>query len=321
MLSIDRILHPTDFSDLANEALAYALGLARRTDAALHVVHIVEGRDDYDASTHLTAEGEEALLIQMREQSTKHLGKLSPEDQESLEVVYALAEGKHAAPAIVEHAIRRQADLIVLGTHGRRGLRHLLLGSVAEEVIRLAHCPVLVVHRREKALSVPVRHIVAPVDFSAHAGIALTHAKHLAELYGARLTLIYVAEEHMVPFFSDTGIPTFTVMKIDPDIVAKAAEALEQLDAQTPGPDVETAYVVRRGQPPTEVIEFAREEQADFIVLGTRGLTGVQHGMIGSVTERIVRTAPCPVWTMHPMKEPAAVHPEKTMRDVDEDTA
>ena len=307
MRSIHRILHPTDFSDLADDAFGYALGLARRTGAALHVVHIVEGREDYAAVTHLTTHDEEALLIQLRERANEHLGLLSSEERDNLEMVYTLAEGKHAAPAIIEHADRRQADVIVLGTHGRRGLRHLLLGSVAEEVIRRAPCPVLVVHRREERGIGPVRHIAAPVDFSEQARVALRQAKHLAALYDARLTLLYVAEEHMVPFFSDTGIPTFTVMKIDPDIVAKAGEALQQLDAETEGPEVPTSYAVRRGQPPYEVVEFVREEQADLIVMGTRGLAGVERGMIGSVTERVVRTASCPVWTVHPdAEEPGA---------------
>ena len=303
MLPIHRILHPTDFSDLADEALAYALDLAVRTGAALHVLHILDGREDYDAHTHLTRYDEEALLVRLREWANARLSALPSKDRAGLGLVYELAEGKHAAPAIVEHAHRRQMDLIVLGTHGRRGLRHLLLGSVAEEVLRRAPCPVLVVHGQDVDPPAQVRHVVAPVDFSEHASVALAQAKHLAALYGARLTVLYVAEEHMVPFFSDTGIPSFTLMKIDPDIVAKAGAALQQLDTRTEGPEVSTTYAVRNGQPPTEVIGFARDEQADFIVMATRGLAGVQRGMIGSVTERVVRTAPCPVWTVHPVAE------------------
>ncbi len=306
MLPIHRILHPTDFSDLADEAFAYALDLALRTGAALHVLHIVDGREDYDARTHLTSVDEEALLIRLRERANARLSALSSEARAGLDLVYDLAEGRHAAPAIVEHAHRRQMDLIVLGTHGRRGLRHLLLGSVAEEVLRRAPCPALVVHGQDVDPSASIDHVVAPVDFSEHASVALAHAKHLAALYEARLTVLYVAEEHMVPFFSDTGIPTFTLMKIDPDIVAKAGEALLQLDERTEGPEVPTSYEVRSGQPPTEVIDFAREAEADFIVMATRGLAGVQRGMIGSVTERVVRAAPCPVWTVHPVAEEPA---------------
>ena len=318
MLPIQRILHPTDFSDLAEEALAYALDLAVRTGAALYILHIIDGRDDYHAETHLTASDEEALLIRLREWVNKQLGAFSAADRAGLELVFELAEGRHAAPAIVEHASRRKIDLIVLGTHGRRGLRHLLLGSVAEEVLRRAPCPALIVHGQDDKPAL-VRHIMVPVDFSDHASIALIQAKRLAALFEARLTVLYVAEEHLVPFFSDTGIPTFTVMKIDPDIVAKAGEALQQLDARTEGPEVPTTYTVRRGQPPTEVVKCALEEQADFIVIATRGLTGVQRGMIGSVTERVVRTAPCPVWAVHPIIETPDDDAETALQETDED--
>ena len=301
MLSINRILHPTDFSESAGDAFAYALDLAVSTGAALRVLHVVHGQEDYAAETHQNAQADEQLLIRLREMATGYVGALPSAVRDDLDLDYVLAEGRHAAPAIVEHAERHHADLIVMGTHGRRGLRHLLLGSVAEEALRGASCPVVVVHRRESPL--PVVRIVVPIDFSEHSHAALVQAKHLAALYNATLTMLFVAEEHTVPFFSDTGIPTFTLMKIDPDIVAKAGEALRQLDAHTAGPTVVTTYEVRNGQPPNEVIEYARANKTDLIVMATRGLTGVQRGMIGSVTERVVRAAPCPVWILNPTSE------------------
>ena len=301
MLSIDRILHPTDFSDSAGDACAYALDLAVRTGAALRVLHVVHGREEYTTETHLDEQGQEALLIRLREMANAHLGALPSAARNTLDLSYELVESRHAAPAIVEHVERYGIDLIVMGTHGRRGLRHLILGSVAEEVLRRASSPMLVVHRRETPG--PVARIVVPIDFSDHSNAALAHAKELAELYHAALTLLFVAEEHVVPFFSDTGIPTFTLMKIDPDIVAKAGEALRQLDAQTGGSGVSTTYEVRTGQPPNEVVGYAREHKADLIVMATRGITGVERGLIGSVTERVVRTASCPVWTLNPSSE------------------
>lgn len=303
MLPIDRILHPTDFSDSAGDAFAYALDLALRTGAELHVLHVVHGREEYTAETHLDAPADEHLLIRLREMVNALLGVMGHEERATLALVYELAEGRHAAPAIVEHADRHDVDLIVMGTHGRRGLRHLVLGSVAEEVLRRASCPALVVHHREAATTAQVARIVVPIDFSEHSGAALAQAKDLASLYGAALTLLFVAEEHVVPFFSDTGIPTFTVMRIDPDIVAKAGEALRQLDAQTGGPAVPTTYEVRTGKPPNEVIDYAREHEVDLIVMATRGLTSVERSLMGNVTERVVRRAPCPVWTFNPSVE------------------
>jgi len=313
MLPIQRILHPTDFSDLADEALSYVLGLAVRTGAEVHMLHVVAGHEDYSSETHLKEPDRESLLIRLREAANVHLGALPREQQEALRLVYELAEGKHAAPAIVRHAERHQVGLIVLGTHGRRGLRHLLLGSVAEEVLRRAPCPVLVVHRQDRKAQGPVRHILVPVDFSDHASMALAQAKYLAALHGARLTMLFVAEEHVVPFFSDTGIPSFSLMKIDPAIVEKAGAALRQLDANTGEGPVTTDYAVRSGQPAGEIIGFARTHEVDLIVMASQGLSGVDRGLLGSVTERVVRTAPCPVWTVTPSaSDPDDAAPRKT---------
>lgn len=316
MLAINRILHPTDFSDSASKALAYALDLAVRTGGALHLLHVVHGREPYTGQTHLGAQADENLLIRLRELANAQLGALPSEARDGLDLAYEVAEGRHAAPAILEHAARRDVDLLVMGTHGRRGLRHLFLGSVAEEVLRRASCPALVVRQGET--SAPIERIVVPLDFSEHSSAALAQAKHLAALYGATLALLFVAEEHIVPFFSDTGMPTFSMIKIDPDIVAKAAEALRQLDARTGGPEVSTTYEVRIGQAPTEVIDVAREHEADLIVMATRGLTGVERGLLGSVTERVVRTAPCPVWTINPSTEASLADAETAASD-DED--
>jgi nucleotide-binding universal stress UspA family protein len=318
MLAINRILHPTDFSDSASKALAYALDLAARTGAALHLLHVVHGRDTYAGQTHLGAQADENLLIRLRELVNAQLGALPSEARGSLDLAYELAEGRHAAPAILEHATRRDVDLLAMGTHGRRGLRHLFLGSVAEEVLRRASCPALVVRHREATAQ--IKHIVVPLDFSEHSSAALAQAKHLAALYRATLTLLFVAEEHLVPFFSDTGIPTFSLIQIDPDIVAKAAEALRQLDARTGGPEVSTTYEVRIGQAPIEVIDYARAGGADLIVMATRGLTGVERGLLGSVTERVVRTAPCPVWTINPSADASLTDADKASSD-DEDVS
>ncbi len=289
--SLKKILHPTDFSAPAEAALVYALDLALRTGAALRLLHVVGGPT-------LTAQAEEDLMVRLRETANAHFGVFDHAALAALDIDYELAEGRHAAPVIVERAARHEAGVVVLGTHGRRGLRHFLLGSVAEAVVREAASAVLVVRERQAAEPVAVSRILVPVDFSEHTGPSLAQARHLAAHYGATLSLLFVAEEHVVPFFSDTGIPTFTLMKIDPGIVAHAGEALRQLDARTPGPDVPVAYLVRSGQPASEIVAVAKEQQAGLIVMAPWGLRGVERRLLGSVTERVMRTAPCPVWTV-----------------------
>ena len=135
---ITRILVPTDFSRPSEQALHYAHDLAQQFGASLHLLHVV--------NRPLLAEGlaAEAHLSQKFESdkvrgTEARLRKLAP-DAASADVVFG-----YAARAIVERASRLGADLIVMGSHGRAGMPHLMLGSVAEAVVRTARCPVLTV--------------------------------------------------------------------------------------------------------------------------------------------------------------------------------
>jgi len=293
MLDLHRILYPTDFSDCAEVALRDALDLALRTGATMEALHVLPGPSEYDANA-ASQQGN----IRLREVVNRQLGKLPTEERDRLTLEYSIVAGRHPGPAVLVHAEERRADLIVLGTHGRRGLRHLLLGSVAEEVVRAAPCSVLAVRCDEEHRPSRCEHLLVPIDFSEHARVALGEAKHIAARYEASMTLLFVAEEHLVPTFSDTGIPAFSLVQPDPEMVEQAGEALRRLDADTPGPEVPTTYEVRRGQPHDEIVEFAHVQQADLIVMARRGLTGEDHPrFLGGTTERVIRQAPCPVWT------------------------
>jgi nucleotide-binding universal stress UspA family protein len=143
MISLKRILLPTDFSDYAGEAEKYACALAENFNAELHVLHV------FEPPVPMTGEG--AFIppldyVQSLEAAAeKQLqATIDPEWEKGRTVVRAAAEG---APfvEIIQYAKEHDVDLIVIATHGRSGLAHLLLGSVAEKVVRKAPCPVLTV--------------------------------------------------------------------------------------------------------------------------------------------------------------------------------
>ena len=147
---ITRILVPTDFSRPSEQALAYARSLAQRFGASLHLLHVV--------NRPLLAEGlaAEAFIDEssdMVEVAQQRLRKRAP-DAASANVVFG-----YAAKSIVQHASQLGVDLIVMGSHGRTGIAHILLGSVAEAVVRTAPCPVLTVRDPVKA---PERVATAP---------------------------------------------------------------------------------------------------------------------------------------------------------------
>jgi universal stress protein A len=145
MTPITRILVPTDFSDSADAALAYALTLGAQVGATVRLVHAFEDPDAVSLYSHayvpMPAEMRAEILADLRRQLTAR-ATASGRGLATTEVLTGAA-----AKAIVDDATQQQCDLIVMGTHGRHGMAHLLLGSVAERVVRTATCPVLVVPR------------------------------------------------------------------------------------------------------------------------------------------------------------------------------
>jgi nucleotide-binding universal stress UspA family protein len=143
---LNRILVPTDFSETADYALAYAKDLAARLGASLHLVHVYS--DPYAAAAYapevyasVPAEVRQRALEEVRE---RLLERLDASEECRFRGSRGVVRGL-VAPQIVDYATSQNIDVIVMGTHGRRGVAHLLLGSVAEHVVRTAGCPVLTV--------------------------------------------------------------------------------------------------------------------------------------------------------------------------------
>lgn len=294
MLKIKRILWPTDFSRCAKQASGHAVHLAREYDAELHVLHaLVLLQDD----VHVLPNKDE-INKQLKELAGSHMSaSMRGLQSGDLKVKQAYARGISTAPAILLYARENDIDLIVMGTHGRRGLGHLFLGSVAEEVVRLAPCPVLTIREREAAAPVEsMKRILVPVDFSEHAEQALVYAKEMAAFYNARLQLLHIIEEFIPPtFYMTTGIST---IRFSTELKIKTHEAMIELLQKTKGPKVEADFHVIEGNAAHDIADFAKEKNSDLIVISTHGRTGLEHLLMGSVTEKIVRWAPCPVFTV-----------------------
>jgi nucleotide-binding universal stress UspA family protein len=223
--------------------------------------------------------------------------------------------GISAAPVILDYAKEFDVDLIVIGTHGRRGLGHLFLGSVAEEVVRLSSCPVLTIRERKEPLPIEeLDRILVPIDFSEHSKQALRYAKQIAVSYDSRLQLLHVLEKAVHPSFYPFEKSQF--FNLREAVQQKSKEALERLLKETEGPELTAEIHVIEGRAAADITEFAKDNQSDLIVIATHGLTGIEHLLMGSVTEKVVRRAPCPVFTVKAFgksliagnKDPIVVH-------------
>ena len=155
MIALKNILVPTDFGDPSRQALEYGRHFARQFGARLHVLHTVEnvmipgGAEVPVAAVQQVEQGLESVAErQMREAVTD-------DDRATMQVVTVVRSARAAAIDIIDYARENQIDLIVMGTHGRGVLHHLLMGSVAERVVRTSPCPVLTVHARERDFLAP----------------------------------------------------------------------------------------------------------------------------------------------------------------------
>jgi nucleotide-binding universal stress UspA family protein len=194
---------------------------------------------------------------------------------------------------VAEHNV----DLVVMGTHGRQGLDRLLSGSVSEEVVRQSTCPVFTVLGRDEPQPGPeIQSVLAPVDFSEPARLGLAHARELAQVYDATLDLMHIVEDVVFP--SVYGIDPIAPQL--PDVQQRAAEALERMADEVIGGAVPTNLHVIAGYAARDIIDFADENDTGLIAMATHGRTGLERFLIGSVTEKVIRSASCPVFTVKP---------------------
>jgi len=292
-----RILVPRDFSSPSELALDVALDLAGRTGADLHLLHaeVLHSDPVSERDVEARATPVEAVRERLRRRAGTEPGAARLAGEAAAldgEVCYEAVRDVAAAPAILRYAEEHGPDLIAMGMHGRRGVRRLLLGSVTEEVVRGATCAVLAVPGTYTAA--PPERVLVPVDFSPSSRYALRRAKEVAALYGAGLHALHVA--HLAPYPAFYGADVVSRYDLPPRFIGEAEAELRAFVEAAGGPDgprVDTAVMV--GLPHQRIADYARAHGVGLIVMGRRGLTGLQQFFLGSTTERTLRTAPCSV--------------------------
>jgi len=300
MLTLQRILCPIDFSDSSRRALHYAKALSAWYEAPLAVLHVCVDLPVFEMASpfgHTAASAvvmEEEQLAErrdaVREFVTAEVGD-HPAD-------IVVREGTDARAEILRHAAAHEESLVVMGTHGRTGIDHVLLGSITEKVLHRAPCPILVVPPHAPELDdrvAPVfKRIVCAVDFSTGSLLALNVALALAQEADARLTLLHAIEFPLalreVAFSTDGDVDRLHA--------AAEAEFLRRLRALVPAQArtyCTVATRVNEGKAAREIQRVAAAEQADLIVMGVQGRGSVDLMMFGSNTNAVIRTAACPV--------------------------
>lgn len=304
MFAFDHILLARDYSPGSEAGLRVALRLATLFDADVHVLHVDVGERGWGAAAGDTAAGLGDRLREGARELIEHDRQPGlPFDPGDVRMHQAVRKGEAVAPAVLRYAQEVSADLVVVGTHGRRGVRRMLLGSVAQEIVACSAVPVLTV-RADTTVTDVMQRILVPVDFSERSQDALVAAKALAEAAGASLKVLHVIQETLHPSFFNTG--AFSVYDLEPDIEERVKARLRELVEAAEGPDVPVSYSVLPGRAKREIVDFVARRSCDLVVMPTQGLTGLEHVLLGSVAEHVVRHAACPVLTLRMHRDEAA---------------
>jgi len=296
---IQDILFARDFSPSSDRALAYGLDLAKRTGARQHMMYVqVQERSLLEAPKIADVpldKLQEKFRSRNREVLERYADEVPDED-----LHHHVERDEAAGLALVGFAERKGIDLIVIGTYGRRGVQRVIYGSVAEDVLRTAPCPVLIARAEEEpAPSDTVERIVVPADFSELSKGALHYAQALARVYEVPLRVLHVVDTPQRPYVYELQADHMASREAQ----ARAERALEEW-VEAPDEGLKITSSVHRGEAAETIVDIA-SKPSDLIVMATRGRSGLRRTMIGSVTEEVIRRANGPVVAARRFPEPA----------------
>ena len=291
-LNIQNIIVPIDFLRMSVQAIQIAKQLARHLGASIHLAHVRQSNyaADFVAPPFMRyeQEGEQTALKELKQVATE------------CGVSSATCDVLSGAPPFDEICRLAQtipADLVVMPTHGRTGLKHVFLGSTAERIVQHSSCPVLVT--RGSALQANngsrfrIKTILVPVDFSNCSREGLRYAIGFAHEFGAKLILLHTTYVGYV--YSCEGTAIYDIPGLQKAARKAAERKMRELVRSLNFGAVKFEPAFTDGSPVIDICAFAKNYDVDLIITSTHGLTGFAHVLIGSIAEQVVRHAPCPV--------------------------
>ena len=290
---IKNILCPVDRSPSSLEAFSYAIALARWQGARLNLLEVIEaavvatGGSRVAEDDSVPSESRAALERDLRLVLTARRAS-------DVKVKIFMRQG-NVVQEILAQAKASRADLVVIGSHGKGGVQRLVLGSVAEKVLRLATCPVLTVRSgvRVARRGRSPRTILCATDFSAAANRGVAYAKRLAKEANAKLVMMHAVEW---PF--GAAMTSGAVGALRTSIESSARDKLVRLLPRSSPGGPGAQAVVTFGKASAAIVKLARARSADLIVMGVSGRGATDVALLGSTTHQVIREGTWPVLTV-----------------------
>jgi nucleotide-binding universal stress UspA family protein len=285
-VAISKIMVTTDFSEVSDRALDYAIALARQYDARIYLAHVITPDPFQFAEPQLAQATYEKVRQAAEEGITDILisGKLRGVPHE------VLMEEGNVWPSLEALLVRNEIDLVVTGTHGRGKLQKLIIGSVAEEIFRKADCAVLTVGpvvENPNAKEVELKHILFATDFGPGAEKAAAYAFSLAQEHNATLTLLHVIE-------SAAAYTEESVARQREINVVRMRQLMPTGSENWCKPEFRATF----GAATEEILIAACESKADLIVMGAKARKSLAGHAPLSIAYNVVTKATCPVLTV-----------------------
>lgn len=284
------ILVPTDFSPASDNALDLARELAGTFDAEIHLLHVCTIFDGPIVSPEDLDKVERVLAMS----DAKTLQALEASVQEINAPTHChVHRGAGPADAIIKAVTEHNCDLVIMGTNGRRGMKGLIVGSVAKEVVHRSPVPVLTT-RAETASTFPPKKILVAYDSSEDSLQAVLLAADWAPLLSAEITLLHAMEPVTYPDFYAQYTPREDQLK---RLSERCHNALVEVGSEHLNTVAHETAVIH-AQAADGIADFAETESFDLVILATRGLSGISHVLFGSVAERVTQLSKIPVLTV-----------------------
>jgi nucleotide-binding universal stress UspA family protein len=295
------ILVPLDGSPFGEHALPYALDIARRTSAKIHLAHVyVIPQPEIDDTVNVELHAHELAYLE---------GLVARVQPHCAGPITTVQLDGPIATELHDYAMAIKADLVVMTTHGRGAVSRFWLGSVADKLVRQLPMPVLLVRPQGEApdfAHAPARsHILIPLDGSALAEQILPHALVLGRLTQAEFTLLQAVPLVIQAYGTELYGAGWDDQVLE-QLRANAHAYLDGVAASLRAESLRVRTVVMDGLPASAILEYARAQAVDLIALATHGRSGVARWLLGGVADKVVRGATLPVLLYRPQSEASA---------------
>ena len=292
MITINKILCPVDFFPASDAAVNYAAGLAENYEATIHLLHVIT---PIAASAYEYAIDTTEFIRSMEESSMQEMNGLVAK----LKLAGIKAEPELRVGDVYDEIKKtieiEKPDLLVMGTHGRRGVERWFMGSTTEKMLRHSPVPLVTISAAgEKSFNGPrFRRILVTTDFSEGTADALAYAFSVAQENESRVTLLHVLHDVSADLSG----------KYRDSLVNGVKKQLEDLVPPEARNWCDVVASVETGTPYRIILRELEDERIDLLVMNIHGKGMLDRALLGSTAERVVRAAPCPVMMIPPMKK------------------